>query len=220
MSLAVVGGNVAFNEFVSPGVSARGVQHAAESYPVLHPRQNSTAPASNDTINMFIDSQDKDWKYAASIVEACADQTIIALQCTSGDSFVGSSTCGPNAQIATVTFASTTYHFSSAVTTSTMGSNVQATAIEACSLQGTTAATCSVTIGGTVDGKKTSSTTATSVASPSYYRYDVEITGGAEKTAAATATCAPSTSAAPPMTTKNMMVWALAGVATGILTLL
>merc|ERR1711939_1175217 len=126
MSFAVGGNAVGFDTFVSPGVGARAVEYGASSYPVLHPRQNSTTPS--DTINMFIESMDGDWEYAASIVEACADQTILALRCTSGGDIVGSSTCGPNAVPATVTMGTATYHFSSAVTTSTMGSVVSATA--------------------------------------------------------------------------------------------
>ncbi|CZS96337.1 uncharacterized protein RAG0_05707 [Rhynchosporium agropyri] len=222
MSLAVAGSNVGFDNFFGPGVSARDVHAAMKSYPVIQARQNSTAPVSNDTVNMFIDSIDKDWGYAASVIEACGGQTVLALQCTSAQSFVGSQTCGPNGEKATVTVNPTTYHFSTAATTSSAGHNIKGTAIEACSLQGTTAAICSVTIGGTVDGKKTSVTSQTSVVSPTYYRYDVAITGAAEKTAGAAATCtsAPLANAAPMMNAKNMMVWALAGVAAGIISLL
>ncbi|KAG4443843.1 hypothetical protein IFR05_000679 [Cadophora sp. M221] len=170
---------------------------------------------------MFIDSMDEDWKYAASIVEACGGQTVMALQCTSGDSFVGSETCGPNAVSVTVTVASTTYHFSSAITTSTLGKKVSATAIEACSLDGTTAAVCSVTVGGEVDGTKTTTSSVTTAAGSDYYRFDVAITAGAEKTASATGTCGGSgKSAGTTVTSKGMMVWALAGVATSILALL
>ncbi|KAG4416092.1 hypothetical protein IFR04_010795 [Cadophora malorum] len=217
MSFAVGGNAVGFDTFVSPGVGARAVEYGASSYPVLHPRQNSTTPS--DTINMFIESMDGDWEYAASIVEACADQTILALRCTSGGDFVGSSTCGPNAVPATVTMGTATYHFSSAVTTSTMGSVVSATAIEGCELAGTTAATCTATIGGEVDGKKTTTSVTSTLTGASYYRFDVAITGGAEKTASATATCAPGKNAGTSLSAKTMMVWALAGVATGVLTL-
>ncbi|KAH7411394.1 hypothetical protein BKA64DRAFT_380420 [Cadophora sp. MPI-SDFR-AT-0126] len=218
MSFAVGGAAVGFNDFVSPGVGARGVEYGSSSYPVLRPRQNGTAPA--DTINMFIDSMDEDWEYAASIVEACADQTILELRCTSGGSFVGTETCGPNAVPATLTMGTATYHFSSAVTTSTLGSQVSATAIEACQLAGTTAATCTATIGGEVDGKKTTTSATSTLSGFNYYRYDVAITGGAEKTASATATCAPGKNAGTFLSAKTMMVWALAGVATSVLTLL
>merc|ERR1712093_134891 len=54
MSFAVGGNAVGFDTFVSPGVGARAVEYGASSYPVLHPRQNSTTPS--DTINMFIES--------------------------------------------------------------------------------------------------------------------------------------------------------------------
>ncbi|KAK0119468.1 hypothetical protein ONS95_010916 [Cadophora gregata] len=220
MSFAVGGAAIGFDDFVSPGVSARGIEYGASSYPVLHPRQNSTAPATNDTVNMFIDSMDEDWEYAASIIEACADRTVLALRCTSGGSFVGTQTCGPNAAAATVTVASTSYYLSSAVTTSTLGSQVSATAIESCQLGGTTAATCAVTIGGEVDGKKTSTSTTTTVSGTDYYRFDVAITGGAEKTASATATCAPGKNAGTSLSAKSMMVFGLAGLATSVLALL
>ncbi|KAH7355338.1 hypothetical protein BKA65DRAFT_475786 [Rhexocercosporidium sp. MPI-PUGE-AT-0058] len=216
MSFAIAGANVGFNDFVSPGVSARA-EYGSSSYPVLHPRQNGTAPA--NTINMFVDSIGEDWKFAASIIEACDGTTVMELRCTSGDPFEGSKTCGPNAVAATVTVASTTFHLSSAVTTSTLGTKVSATVIEACSLAGTTAAACAVTIGGEADGTKTSTSTTITATGTDYYRNDVEITGGAEKIAAATGTCS-GKSAGVALNSKSMMVWALAGVATGLLTLL
>jgi hypothetical protein len=62
---------------------------------VLAPR-NETA-MSSDTVNLFIDAIDENFGYAASIVEACVEQTVYALQCTSGN--VGSATCGPNGAV-------------------------------------------------------------------------------------------------------------------------
>ena len=82
-----------------------------------------------------------------------------------------------------------------------------------CSFLGT------ATIGGEVDGKKTTTSVASTLTGASYYRFDVAITGGAEKTASATATCAPGKNAGTSLSAKTMMVWALAGVATGVLTL-
>lgn len=101
MAFALKGANAGLSDFF-PGVDARGIEYSSSSYPVLHPRQNGSAPES--TVNMFVDSVGEDWKWAASIVEACADQTVMALQCTAGGGgvqagFVGSTTCGPNAQV-------------------------------------------------------------------------------------------------------------------------
>lgn len=78
-----------------------------------------------------------------------------------------------------------------------------------------------VTVGGTAGGTKTSTQTTVTLSGSNYYRFDVAITGGAEKTAAPAATCSFDTkSAGTIVNSKNIMVWALAGVATGILTLL
>jgi hypothetical protein len=108
MSFAIAGANLGFNDFVNhPGVAARAVEYGASSYPVLHPRQNTTQPTANDTVNIFIDSTNEDWEYAASIIEACSDQTVLALQCTSGGDFVGTETCGPNAAVRHIPFHET-----------------------------------------------------------------------------------------------------------------
>jgi len=60
--------------------------------------QNSTN-SKNATVNLFInDALGGQAAYAASIVTACADQTIYAIRCTSAR-FAGAATCGPNAPV-------------------------------------------------------------------------------------------------------------------------
>lgn len=61
--------------------------------------QDSSATSAAPTVNMFInDVYDGDASYAASIVSACSDQTVYALQCTSAAE-AASDTCGPNAPV-------------------------------------------------------------------------------------------------------------------------
>jgi hypothetical protein len=51
-------------------------------------------------VKLFIDDGfGGDAAYAGSIVNACADQTVYAVRCTSGPAFVGTATCGPNAPV-------------------------------------------------------------------------------------------------------------------------
>lgn len=56
--------------------------------------------SSTPSVNLFInDALDGDAAYAASIVTACADQTIYAIRCTSGPVYVEPSICGPDALV-------------------------------------------------------------------------------------------------------------------------
>jgi hypothetical protein len=90
----------------------------------------------------------------------------------------------------TVTVNPSLYGFSSASTTRTMGVDVTATIQENCRVAAPTSVNCAVTIQGEADGHKTS--TATSVVytgTNEVYMFDVQITGGAEKTAQATGNC-------------------------------
>lgn len=97
MSLGLVAAR-AFHlgEALMPGLGPRMDQG---SYQVLEARQNSTIGNSTVTVNMFIDSENSDYEYAASIITACVDQTVYALQCTSAPDTVGAATCGPNAAV-------------------------------------------------------------------------------------------------------------------------
>jgi hypothetical protein len=65
-------------------------------YPVVRARNSSTT---GNTVNMFIDAQESDFAYAASIVTACADQTVYEMRCTSGPASIGTKTCGPDAAV-------------------------------------------------------------------------------------------------------------------------
>ncbi|KAK4096696.1 hypothetical protein N658DRAFT_501265 [Parathielavia hyrcaniae] len=169
---------------------------------------------------MFIDGDSEDLMYAASIIGACADQTTYALRCTSGPRYY-SEACNPTAPIITVTGGPGTYRVYSATTTRTMDYDVSATMQESCELRGTTAAVCSATIGGSVDGTTTSESITTTLSGTDYYRYDVAITGGADKTANPTAEC-PAPSPAPGQSgasTKAVAMWGMVGAA-GVTSLL
>ena len=98
---------------------------------------------------------------------------------------------------------------------------------EHCILGGTTAATCTATAMVTVGGSPVAQTVTTMITGRNYHRFDVEITGGAEKTANAAATCTSAatsattsssttspltTSAGARVNTKARAVWALTGV--------
>lgn len=66
---------------------------------------------------------------------------------------------------------------------------------ESCVLQGTTAAACTATITAGLDGSTTSTVTETHLSGSDYHRFDVKITGGAEKTPSATGECKASAAA-------------------------
>lgn len=81
-------------DWFNPGLTPRVVDQDRAPYPILHARNVSTKL---DSVNMFVDSLYDDVEYAASIVTACADRTVYALQCTSAPASVGlGSNCGPN----------------------------------------------------------------------------------------------------------------------------
>ncbi|KAK4164364.1 hypothetical protein QBC43DRAFT_50025 [Cladorrhinum sp. PSN259] len=201
---AAAGANADFLSVFQPTgrVAARG-QHPK----LVVARNDSSVP----TINMFIDGDTSlgSFKYAGSIIDACVDRTTYALRCTSGPSFVGANTCGPNAQIVTVTSGADFYRISTATSTKTAGHNVVGTLQETCNLQGTTRAVCSGTIGGSVDKTTTSVSTTVTYTGASYRRYDVAITAGAEKTASPSAECKAAGSSGA--STKGVAVWGLVG---------
>jgi hypothetical protein len=93
MAFAALG--VANIPFLPSGVGSRAVHNEA-SFPIIHARNESTTK--KDTVNMFIDGLYDDFAYGASVVEACAERTVYAMQCTSAPArrYVGSETCGPN----------------------------------------------------------------------------------------------------------------------------
>lgn len=70
------------------------------------------------------------------------------------------------------------------------GYSVTGSVAENCELQGTTEAICTATVSVSVDGTSTAITTTSTMDGTDYHRFDVAITGGAEKTAAPTGECA------------------------------
>ena len=95
MAFAIGAANVpSLGDFHAPGLRAR-MDHS--SLPILNTR--NTSSSGNDTVNLFLDALYEDFEYGASIVEACADQTVYAIQCTDGPAYVGSETCGPNGAV-------------------------------------------------------------------------------------------------------------------------
>lgn len=81
------------NEWLGPALMPRVDQ---DVFPTIHARNTSTE---TDTVNLFIDSVNEDYEYAASIVTACVDQTVYALQCTSAPLGEGTAACGVNAPV-------------------------------------------------------------------------------------------------------------------------
>lgn len=193
--------------------------------------QNSSS--SVPTINLFIDDGlDGNAEYAASIVTAYSDQTVYALHCTSGPASVGSTVCGPNAQVRshqtlpglrgpfppndgtnnppnteqinTVTEGSSTYGVSSTITTKVQGHTAVAAISAACGLDVSTAS-CVEYVSISVDGSSTKTTTTRLLTGTDYHRFDVAITGGAEKTAQATAASTDSKSGAVSLSLRGGM---------------
>ncbi|KAH8892888.1 hypothetical protein GQ53DRAFT_745883 [Thozetella sp. PMI_491] len=164
--------------------------------------------STNATVNLFIDGFSQEQKYGASIISACGDATVYAIQCTSAPSYIGTATCGRNAPILTVTENADVYLVSYSTATRTLGYDVSATAIETCNLKGTTQAACTATIGGTAAGTTTTSTATTTYTGAALHRYTVEITAGAEKTASPAGTCIPK-NAAPSLNTKSVALFGL-----------
>jgi len=97
------------SEFVHSGLTPR-IDHDSRN-PILNARVDNitTNTATGPTVNVFIDALHDNYEYAASIVSACVQTTVYALQCTKGpvvessllDS-LGLATlvaCGPNALV-------------------------------------------------------------------------------------------------------------------------
>lgn len=207
----------------------------------LSARNDSSIP----TVNMFMDGESPSMKWAASIVDACIDQTTYALQCTSGPSSLSfSGVCGANIEVSslppplvhispfvsvhitphpiqpvTVTAGPSTYRVSSAVATTALGSTVSATLQETCALAGTTQAICTVTLGGSLNKDTTSRSATTTYSGSRVWRYDVAITAGAEKLASpAACTSKPASNSNSGASVKGVTVWGLVGaVGVGLL---
>jgi hypothetical protein len=92
---------MSINAFAAVGAGVDLLQAFQLNTPVAGRSNIQTLVARNDsgsTANLFIDAHSPDMEYAASIVEACSEQTVYAIQCTKGPS-VGEATCGPNAPV-------------------------------------------------------------------------------------------------------------------------
>lgn len=89
----------------------------------------------------------------------------------------------------TLTEGPNLYEVSTDASTRTLGYDVTAILQETCVLAGTTAATCTVTLEGKALGTSTVTSATQTVTGTDYYRFDVEITGGATKTLTPAATC-------------------------------
>ncbi|OBT73101.1 hypothetical protein VF21_07620 [Pseudogymnoascus sp. 05NY08] len=215
MAFSLAGANVPAlgGDWFNPGLSARmaGKEQEPAHFPVLNVRNNTATPTPRGkTVNLFMDSESEEIEFAASIVSVCVDRTVYAIQCTKAPASIGTD-CGPGGQeILTVTEGPAVYMWDYTATTRTLGYDVTASIVESCSLAGTTAATCVGTVGGEAAGTKTSQTALVTIASPTYYRFDVEITGGAEKTNNPSPTCG-AEGAATSLNARTMAIWALTG---------
>ncbi|KAI0551424.1 hypothetical protein F4679DRAFT_582592 [Xylaria curta] len=160
------------------------------------------------TVNLFIDAagdDTSDYKYAASVVEACVSHTIYALQCTEGAAGI----CGSDVPVATITENASQFSFSSAVATSADGTDVKATAIEHCDLAGTTAATCTGTAVVSAAGSSRTNSGTTTYTDAATLHFDVTITGGNDKLANPTGKC--NSSAASSVNTRAVALWGFLG---------
>ncbi|KAI0201707.1 hypothetical protein F4808DRAFT_95965 [Astrocystis sublimbata] len=179
---------------------------------------SKAALASRDgpsTVKIFIDSGDtgaSDGEYAVSVVEACVSHTVYALACTAGSA----DGCGANAAAATVTENQSTYSLKSAVTTKSGGTEIKATVIDECQLQGTTKAICTGIIEASANGQKTSTALTTTYTNAAKLYYEASVTGGAEKLANPTGKCSSGAS-----TTRAVALWGFLGAigAVGVLAL-
>ncbi|KAI1420826.1 hypothetical protein F5Y12DRAFT_787948 [Xylaria sp. FL1777] len=166
----------------------------------------SRATSGNNTVNIFIDSEDpENFEYAVSVVAACASETVYEIRCTAGPD---AQACGANAPVGTVTENASEYKLKSVASTKTAGIEVVATAIESCNLAGTTAATCTATLEASAQGQKTSTAGTITYTNAATLRFDVSVTGGAEKLANPTGTCS---SDAAGLSSRAVAFWGFLG---------
>ncbi|KAK0738018.1 hypothetical protein B0T18DRAFT_335199 [Schizothecium vesticola] len=160
---------------------------------------------------MFVGGAERNIRFAASIVDACADATTYALRCTSGPAMISPGICGANAEQITVTTNPTFFRVSSAAVTRTMGNDLSATVQGTCRLAETTEAVCAWTVGASVDKTSTITSSTTTYLGTNVYRHDVAITAGAEKTVSPTACAAPIQGSGAAEGMKRVGVWGLVG---------
>lgn len=83
-----------------------GVFHEARSgrFPMMARASNGTS--SGPSVSLFMDADDNDFEFAASIVEACVSTTVYAIQCTSYPGGYSTDICGRNAPVCLPAFPS------------------------------------------------------------------------------------------------------------------
>lgn len=118
-------------------------------------------------------------------------------------------------QVFTLTAGPSTYVVATATSGVIEGYSVTGSVAENCELQGTTAAVCAATISVSLQGTSTATTTTGTLDGTDYHRFDVAITGGAEKTAAPTGECG-ARSGAVGSGLKAREGWVLGAVALGL----
>ncbi len=70
-----------------------------QEFPRLAARNTSTT--ANNTINLFFDGASPLLQYAVSVVSACADTTVYAVQCTAAPASIQVEACGPDGPVST-----------------------------------------------------------------------------------------------------------------------
>ncbi|KAL2139884.1 hypothetical protein VTI28DRAFT_4542 [Corynascus sepedonium] len=174
------------------------------------------AAADNSTLSgnveLFIDdSLGGRGSYAASVVNACKDRTVYAIQCTSvSGGIVGSSICGSAAPTLTFTEGPNLYSVVYTTTENIAGQDAEMLIGESCNIRGTTAAECNYTLSASFDGTSTAIETSLAITGTDFHRYQVSITGGAEKIARATGSCNADANAAAGTSASAVKVMAAA----------
>ncbi|KAI0118346.1 hypothetical protein GGR51DRAFT_554835 [Nemania sp. FL0031] len=200
MALDLVAGHAVNNLGLGNVLPARGVAEFHGNTGVLQAR-------ADDTVNIFIDATDaeyQDYEYAASVVAACSEHTVYAVKCTAGANEI----CSDGYPAATITENASEYTVSSAITTTTAGVQVKVTVIENCQLDGTTAATCTATVGGSAQGTKYTTSATVVYTDAASLHYNVAVTAGNDKLANPTGKCS---AAAPGVSTRSVALWGLLG---------
>ncbi|KAK3713753.1 hypothetical protein LTR37_008239 [Vermiconidia calcicola] len=139
--------------------------------------QSSSAVAAQTNANLFIDA-DTDQNFIGSVIAADCSATTYALVCPEGDygSGILSSTCDPSATVR-ATYGPNYFGISTEAETA----GIRATLVETCSLDGTTMAVCSASIGASADGQSTSGTTTITRSGTDVHYFQVPITAGPNK---------------------------------------
>lgn len=188
----------------------------------------NSSSAAGRTLTLFVDAAGTDQGFAGSVVDANPCETTIAMRCTAGTYALGQSdvTCDgaeeevsptrrsgsipgrnlPTNEAALFLQGTFTYHgstglgLSTIIATASLGVEAQADITQACDLEPTSSASCSVLIKASVDGDKDQDrfrVSYTGVEAEGKW-FQVPITAGAEKLPAEGATCTAEGNAAAP----------------------